>query len=498
MEKKEQEKRKKSKYRKPRIQRAKRVVILGAGQVGRHIMKSLANEGYNVILIDESEESIHEVREIADVGTIVGNGCDPEVYFEIGLNENDLFLAVADSDETNLVSCRIARAFGCKTKIARVRKPFYKSYENTPIDDQFWRRLGVEVLFNQNELTIQEIEHIIENEGSIDTIFLRGSKLQLVGYRVKEKSLLCGRRLVGLRDVPVFENLLVAAVTTFTEPGGSAKKGNRSSRHAANLRENTIVPKGDYKIKEGDLLFVCGEKHHFKGIAELFDPNMIKGFKHIFIQGGSELAFQLADRLSKTYSRKAVYLLEKNKSKAKTAAEILSSKIHVLMIDAHNIEDLKDEGLDSNCIFIAASDNEDDNVLSSLLVKEETGARTISIVQNETYMHLIPYLDIDVAISPKLLLVDDVLKALRGSVYDIISAKDQDAEILEFVVQKKSPLAGKTLAEYKFPTDSIVVAISREADIIIPKGDTKIHVNDHLVIFSLKSSIKEVQKIFQI
>ncbi|MDH5716724.1 MAG: Trk system potassium transporter TrkA [Spirochaetia bacterium] len=485
----------KEKAKKNKKEAAKRVVILGAGQVGTHIMERLSKEGYHVILIDENEENIRIARELAEAATIVGNGCNPLIYFQIGLNEKDLFLAVTDSDETNLVACRLARAFGCQTKIARVRQPFYRSFENTPIDSHFWKRWGIEVLFNQDELTIQEIEHIIENEGAIDTVFLNGDKLQVVGYRVKPNSLLCGRRLVGLRDVPIFENLLVAAVSTMQPLEQNASEASTKQKNKP--KEHTLIPNGDYRVKEGDLLYLCGVKENFSGIGELFDPDLVKGFKHIFILGGSLLANHIAERFSKKYSRKTIYLLLKNKNEARVASESLSSKIHVLMADAHDINDLKDEGLDKHCIFIAASASEDDNVLACLLVKEETRARTISIIQSSTYMHLVPYLDVDVAISPKLLLVDDVLKALRGGAYDILSAKDKDAEILDFVVTKKSNIAGKTLKECSLPKNSIVMAVSREEEIIIPRGDTKINIGDHLVFFALKTAIKEIREIFQ-
>jgi trk system potassium uptake protein TrkA len=192
-----------------------RIVIVGAGQVGLHIMERLSNENYDVVLIDENEEMLKKSREKSDVGTIVGNGCNPEIYLEIGLNKKDVFLAVTDSDETNLIACNIAQTFGCRTKIARVRQPFYRSSESSLLNSEFWQKMGVEVLFNQDMLTIHEIEHLIDNPGTIDTVFLNKDKVQIAAYKVKPGSLLIGRRLIGLRDVPLFENILVVAVSSY-------------------------------------------------------------------------------------------------------------------------------------------------------------------------------------------------------------------------------------------------------------------------------------------
>lgn len=198
-----------------KIEASNRIVIVGAGQVGLHIMERLSGEGYDVILIDESEAMLAKSREIANVATIVGNGCNPEIYSEIKLNKKDVFLAVTDSDETNLVACNIAQTFGCRTKIARVRQPFYRSKENTSLNSEFWEKMGVQVLFNQDLLTIHEIQHLIDNPGTIDTVFLNKDKVQIAAYKVKPGSLLTGRRLIGLRDVPLFENILVVAVNSF-------------------------------------------------------------------------------------------------------------------------------------------------------------------------------------------------------------------------------------------------------------------------------------------
>lgn len=477
-----------------------RVVIVGAGLVGIHIMERLAAEGYDVVLIDESEEMVNKSREIADVAGIVGNGCNPQIYSEVGLNKKDLFLAVTDSDETNLVACHIAQAFGCATKIARVRQPFYKSDNTTPLNDEFWKKMGVEVLFNQDLLTIEEVEHLIENPGAVDTVFLNEDRVQIVAYKVKPHSLLIGRRLIGLRDVPLFENLLVVAANTTaleSKPVTIIDRIKEKFSHKESEKTQMLIPRGAYKIKEGDHLYLAGTRESFSGIGHLFDPGLIKEFSRVFIMGGSILSHELAEHIYKNYPGKNIYLIEKNKKKAYGASEALNPAINVLLTGPHDIESLIQEGLDRHSIFIGASSDEDDNVLTCLLAKEESHARTIAIVQSNTYVHLIPYLEIDAAISPKSLLVEDVLRALRRNVYDVLSAKEHDAEILEFVVPEKSPLANQELRDFRFPEGAIIAFIFRGDEIITPRGEIKILSEDHLVIFSLKSAIVDVQDLFQ-
>jgi len=478
-----------------------RVVIVGAGQVGMHIMQRLSAEGFDVVLIDENEEMVNKSREMADVAGIVGNGCNPEIYSEIDLNHSDLFLALTDSDETNLVACHIAQAFGCTTKIARVRQPFYKLEENTPFNHEFWQKMGVEVLFNQDSLTIREIDHLIENPGTLDTIFFAREHVQIAAYKVKPNSLLLGRRLIGLRDVPMFENLLVVAVNTSQEkkePNNLTERLKNKVLLKDNLKSTMLIPRGDYKIREGDLLYLAGQGKDFSGIGHLFDPDLVKEFKRIFILGGSILSHQLAEYLIGKYSKTETFLLENSKKTAYTASESLNPRVHVLLTGSHDIDSLLQEGLDEKSIFIGASPDEDDNVLACLLAKEKSRARTITVVQSNTYSHLVKYLEVDAVISPKSLLVEDVLKSLRKNVYDVISAKEQDAELLEFVVLENCFMVNQKLKDFRFPENAIIAFIFRGEDVIIPRGEVIIQSNDHLIIYALKSAIEEVQNLFKV
>ena len=492
---------------------ARRVVILGAGEVGKHIAQRLANENYNVILIDDNKDTVKDARFLADIGTYVGNGCNPDVYFDIDLNEKDLFIAVTNFDEVNLMACRIAKAVGCGIKIARVRNHFYKNFGHDTLGPSFWRKLGVEILFNQDEITSAEIINLVENPGSVEAIDLGDHDMKLVAYRVKENSLLCGRRLIGLKDVPTFDNILIVAVVRNngntkhsdshkspinikapTEKSFSinAKRGSNNSMYQG----KTLIPKGDFRIHGGDILYISGLKNNIQNIGHLFDPKNQKEFKHIFILGGSSLAVLLAERLAKKYPRKHIYLIDSDKTSAYVIRDQINPKIHVLLLDIHNVQDLVNEGLDENCVFVGASDIEDNNVLACLLVKEETRARTIAIIQSSVYNHVMPYMDIDAAVSPKMLLVDDVLKALRKNVYDVLSSKGGDAEVLEFVITEKFSHINKSLRDIELPDHSIVAAVAKDGKLTIPTGATLISMGDHAIVFCLKDSIQEVQNFF--
>ena len=493
---------------------ASRVIILGAGEVGRHIAQRLAGEGYSVILIDKSENKIRDARFLADIGTYVGNACNPDIYLDIALDEKDLFIAVTSSDEANLMSCHIAKALGCAIKIARVRNHFYKNFTNEALAPSFWRKLGVEILLNQDEITTAEILKLIENPGSVEAIDLGNQEMQLVAYRVREDSLLCGRRLIGLKDVPIFSNkLIVAAVRNHSHPKhhdahispvhikaptekSFFAQNSRKSRKNGSFQEETLIPKGNFRIQEGDILYVSGLKKEFQNISGLFDTRSRQKLKHIFILGGSGLASLLSEELVERYPRNNIYLILKDKKEAYATRDQVDNKVHILLLDLHNVEDLVNEGLDEDCIFVGASDSEDNNILACLLVKEETGARTITIVQSSIYNHVMPYMDIDAVVIPKMLLVDDVLKALRKNVYDVLFSKGNDAEVLEFVISEKFPHTDSFLKDIPLPENSILAGVVKGEEMHIPQGSTPISVGDHAIVFCLKSAVEEVQEFF--
>ncbi len=493
---------------------AKRVVILGAGEVGRHIAQRLATENYNVILIDENKDKVKDASFLADIGTYVGNACNPEVYFDINLNEKDLFIAVTNFDEVNLMACYIAKSVGCGIKIARVRNHFYTNFGDDALGSSFWRKLGVEILFNQDEITSAEIINLIENPGSVEAIDLGDHDMQLVAYRVKENSLLCGRRLIGLRDVPIFDNtLIVAAVRNSTHAKNVehhkspihikapteksfSMNSKRESKSSMYQRE-TLIPKGDFRIHEGDILYISGLRKDINNIGHLFGSKKKKKIKHIFILAGSSLAILLAESLAKKYPRKYIYLIDNDKSNAHVLRNQVNPKINILLLDLHNIQGLVSEGLDEDCIFVGASDIEDNNVLACLLVKEETQARTIAVIQSSIYNHVMPYVDIDAAVSPKMLLVDDVLKSLRKNVYDVLFSKGGDAEVLEFVITEKFSHINKPLREIQLPDHSIVAAVAKGGKLTTPTGSTSISMGNHVIIFCLKGSIQELQSFFE-
>lgn len=482
----------------------KRIIVIGAGQIGMHLVSSLSNDGFNVILIDE-DETIKETAEAQDVSFLTGHGCDPGILQKIKFNEEDMTIAVTNSDEVNLLACHFVKQMGCPTTIARVYQSFYSDNDCSSLNQEYWKKYGIDILFNQTLIATKEIENLIENPGTIDTISLQGAKLQINAYRVKDASPLTGKRLVGLQHVKKFNNMLVAAVTTnntrLADKKENEKKGlfsflSNTSPATSGISSKTIIPRGDYVIKNGDLLYISGNKENFKNIGEMFDPSIKKSFKHIFILGGGYFSEKLADDLVQKFRKTNVYLLNSDRKRAYHNSDFNHNRLIVLNNSFDDMDTLKNEGLDEDCIFIGASNDEKDNIMASLMVKENTGARTIALIQDTQYMRLLPYLEIDASVVPKHLLAEKLLRIFHYNVYDVLSAIGDNVELLEFIVKKNGHANGMSIVECNIPKDSNIVGVFRDGEFIAPKGNTILQENDHIIMFALRSVIDEIDQIF--
>ena len=496
----------------------KRIIILGIGDIGQYLINVLSHDGYNIIAIDMNKEKMEQLTEKKDISVIIGNGVDIKIYEQLNLQPNDVFIAVTYREHVNLLACYFAKSFGCNTNIVRVEHASLSLLDGAALLKKMpllWKNLGVDVLFNQTEITINEIERLVENLGAEEIVYIHENALELAGYRIKENSLLCNRIIMGLDSVPSFQGIIIPAIIPSKSKQNKAIQKKRELKSSV-LRFNkkkdapapediddyddyefTIIPDKNYKMQEGDLMFLCGKPSKLKNIGRIFDPNFTFADKHIFIFGESYLTVEIAKKLSKKYPNRSIYLIVKTKSIAYSYRERLSNRINIILGNIHSIDTLIEEGIDERCVFIGASSDEDENILACSLVKEETSARTIAVIEKPTSKHLVKYLEIDAAVSTKQLMADYVLNTLQKEFFYVISTKGKDTELIEFSIDPRSQVVHQEIRHLLFPKGSIIVAIFRKnGTLIIPQGKNKILSGDKVIIFALKKVIPELKKLF--
>jgi trk system potassium uptake protein TrkA len=451
-----------------------KILILGAGQVGRtaayHLSREPANE---VTVVDSNEDVLRDLQDRLDIRAVAGHASYPAVLESAGIADTDVLVALTSSDEVNIVACEIAHAlYRTQTKIARVRAPEYTTRPQLFSDGA----LAVDVWISPEQLVTEYIARLLSYPGALQVVDFADGRVQLVGVRARRDGLLVGRELRTLREhLPDTE-----------------------ARVAAIYRNDRLVqPCGATVVEENDeIFFVAASDDLRRVMAELRrseDP-----VRRVVIAGGGNIGFRLARTLEKNNQ---VKLIERDAHRARRISELLESTI-VLNGDAADEELLVEENIDSTDVFAALTNSEEANVLSAMLAKRLGAKRVMALINRPSYGELMENHSIDVVISPQTITIGSLLAHVRrGDVVRVHSLRRGSAEAIEAVVhgsRERSQVIGRRLEEIKLPSGASIVAIVRGENVIMAHHDTQFESEDHVIIFLTdRRHIDAVQRLFQ-
>ena len=451
-----------------------KILILGAGQVGRtaayHLSREPANE---VTVVDTNEDVLRDLQDRLDVRAVAGNGSYPTVLESAGIADTDILVALTNSDEINIVACEIAHVlYRTPTKIARIRAPEYTSREQLFTEGA----LSVDVWISPEQLVTEYIARLLSYPGALQVVDFANGRVQLVGVRARREGLLVGRELRALREhLPDTE-----------------------ARVAAIYRNDRLIdPRGDTIIEEHDeIFFVAAQDDLRRVLAELRrseDP-----VRRLVIAGGGNIGLRLARKLEKSNQ---VKLIERDPRRARRISEILENTI-VLSGDAADEELLVEENIDSADVFAALTNSEEANVLSAMLAKRLGAKRVMALINRPSYGQLMENHAIDIVISPQTITIGTLLAHVRrGDVVRVHSLRRGAAEAIEAVVHGthgRSRVIGRPLEKIDLPPGASIVAIVRGERVIMAHHDTTIEAEDHVIIFlSDRRHIDAVSRLFQ-
>jgi trk system potassium uptake protein TrkA len=443
-----------------------RVIIVGAGEVGYQVAKFLTYEGVDVVIIDRDGNKLRKISEELDIATIEAEGSDPSAFKEAGADKADLLLAVTNSDETNMIACLLGKAmFNIKRKIARIRNPDY--YFNKELLGK--ANLDIDPAINPELEAAEAVSKLIENPFASEIVEFEQGKIKVIGFKIPQDSFIKGKKLKSLR-VFLNRDFIIGAIER---------------------DENVLIPTGEDFIHEGDIVYVPIPKEQVQEVAQSLGV-LGKPAKKIMILGGGRLGYYIA---SKMENRADIKIIEKDAERCKFLSKHLSKAL-ILHGDGADKQLLNEENISNMDIYIACSNNDELNIMASLLAKKFGVKKVISIINRTDYISLAHNLGIQSVLSPRLITASIILRYLRrGEVLSLTAIAENKAEIIEIVVTERSSIAGRTLKEGIFPRNSILGAIIRDDKIIIPSGDDFIRKGDKLIIFTLKDSIREIEKL---
>ncbi len=448
-----------------------KVIIVGAGEVGFHIASRLALEDKDVVVIDKNHDAIRRVSDNIDVQVINGSGSSPIVLEEAGIKNADILLAVTNSDETNLVACLVANIISPSTKkLARIRDADFDKYHDTFRD----HAPNIDTLINPEIEVVKTIDRLMSMPGAVDVGEFADGRVKFVGIHLDKEARLAGARLSDVSAMAEKQSPLIAAVIR---------------------DEKLIIPRGNDRLMAGDLIYFISEEDKLLDTLAVFDKHA-EPIHRVLIVGAGRIGFRLASLLDE----KSIYtkIIEKDPDRCAKLAEQLN-KVVVLHGDGSDQELLNEENIQDIDVFIALTNNEETNILASLLARQMGARKTITKISKFSYFPLMSTIGIEQVVSPRLSAINSILQHIRrGKVLSSISIKGEAAEFMEAVALETSDIVGKPLKHISFPNGSLVTGIIRKKNIIIPSGDSVIEPDDRIIIFARRQAIPKIEKILTV
>jgi len=451
-----------------------KIIILGANKIGASLAENLEKEANDITVVDSDGERLRELKDKLDIGTTVGQPSFPDVLANAGAQDADMLIAVTDSDEINLVACQVAFSlFRTPKKICRLRA---NSYVNSP--KLFApEAIPIDVVISPEEIASYYIKSLLDLPGALQVMDFANGLVQLVAVRAEHGGPLVNQEIKTLREHMPHVDTRVAAIFRQNRP---------------------IIPQGNTIIEQDDEVFFIAAKENIRSVMSEM-RKVDKPYKRIIIAGGGNIGERLAASVENKYRTK---LLEVNPERCAVLAESLN-KTTVLHADASHREVLLEEGIDSADVFLALTNNDEANIMSSLLAKRLGAGRVMTLIANPSYVDLVQGEEIDIAISPQQATIGSLLTHVRrGDIVNVHSLRRGAAEAIEVIAhgdKSTSKVVGKTIDNIDLPAGTTIGAIVRDDNVLIAHDDIVIETDDHVILFMVdKRKISDVESLFQV
>ena len=451
-----------------------KIIILGANQVGSALAETLANEANDITVVDADTEKLRELKNHIDIGTVAGHPSLPDVLEKAGGQDADMIIAVTESDEINMVACRVAYSlFQTPKKICRIRASSYL------VSDKLFGQhgLAVDTVISPELIVSSDIERLLDLPGSRQVLDFADGKVQLVAVKAYYGGPLVGQEIRLLRQHMPSVDTRVAAIFRKDRP---------------------IIPEGSTVIEAGDeVFFVAAQKDIRACMSEL--RRMDKPYKRLMIAGGGNIGMRLAQSVEDRYQ---VKIIERNLERCILISETLNNAI-VLNGEASQRDLLIEENISDTDVFLALTNDDEANIMSSLLAKRLGAKKVMTLINNSAYVDLVQGGEIDIAISPQQATIGKLLAHVRrGDVVNVHSLRRGAAEAMEAIAhgdEASSKVVGRAIEDIDLPEGTTIGAIVRNDEVLIAHDNTVVEPDDHVILFLVdRKRISEVERLFQV
>jgi len=451
-----------------------KILILGAGQVGSTVAESLVGEANDITVVDSDGEKLRQLQDRLDLRTLTGNAAHPSVLEQAGVADADILLAVTQSDEVNLVACKLAASlYNTPTRIARIRATDYLNRKAVFNAENFC----VDFSICPEQILTDYIVKLIEFPEALQVLEFANGKASLVAVRAFTGGPLVGQPLSFLHTHMPQVDTRVAAIFR---------------------KDSPLIPEGDTVVEDGDEIFFIAATKNIRSVLKEM-RRMDEPSKRIMIVGGGNIGRRLAQALERDYQ---VKLIEYNKKSCERLAGELANTL-VLNGDGTDEKLMQQEHVSEIDVFCALTNDDENNIMSSLLAKQGGARKVIALINRSAYVGLVQGGKIDIALSPAHVTIGSLLAYVRqGDVEAVHSLRRGAAEALELVVhgdRQSSRVVGRRIDEIDLPKGATIGALVRGDKVIMGHHDTVIEAEDHVIVFVIdKKMVRKVEKLFQV
>ena len=450
-----------------------RIIIIGAGKVGYTLAERLTAEEHDVIVIDKNEDVVNHCLDSLDVLCIKGNGANAKILLEAGVDRADILISSTASDESNMLSCLIAKRLGAKYTIARIRDPEFNESQTL-----LQNELGIDVAINPERATALEISRLLRYPfaGSIES-FARG-QVEMVEFKAQPADAIVNIAMKDLSaKVPGLPRILYTIVERNNE---------------------VIIPRGDFVIQPGDRVFVCGNMITITEFFRFLGRNKQK-VRSVMLLGGGRISYYLSRFIVPLGVH--VTLFELDEDKARALSEALP-KVDVIAGDGTDQDLLEEQGLRQMDAFVSLSNRDEENLMTGMYASRCGVPKVIAKNSRYSYMEILNDLGLDSIISPQAIMTSTILRYVRarensdGTMIErLYRLLDGKAEAIEFIARKGDAYIGIALKDLVTRPGALVAIIVRQGKVIIPYGNDHLEVDDHVVIISRDSGILDLNEV---
>lgn len=445
--------------------RKKRIVISGAGEVGRHAAEVLVNEGHSVTVIDLVQEKLQTIEETIDITSLKGSSCQAHTLTAANVSGCDVLIAATNSDEANLLTAALGKKMGASVVVARIHDRDY--FDNK--DFSYSEHFGIDHLICPEQLTSLAITANLSDPGVIEIEHFAQNQIEMHRYRVTLESKVVGPTLREL-SLPI---------------------GMRFAVVERDLK--AFIPTADTTLEIGDIVTLVGKTEQFKEVKILF-ARPAKRNNQVAVMGGTTLAEWLVEELNRHDFH--IRWFERDRARALELSEEYGFAT-VIASDPTDPDQFRAEDLAKVSAFITVTDDDEHNILGALQAKQFGVPQTVAVIHKPTFLHLLANVGIDLPFSPRIVAARELLKIIDDSpVKSIATLAPKVAEVYEVGPVAQGSAVGKILQDIELPKGMFVAARQRGQDVIIPRAEDEIAQGDILVLIGAPDLAKRLSRLF--